>query len=392
MYDLIIVGGGPSGATAGRIAGKLGLKALIIEKEEFPRYKPCGGALSEHALSCLDIELPPSIIEKEVYGARICFKDQVIEHSKDYRLSVLVTRSKLDHFLLDRARETGTQVHTGEKVLEITEGDHVSVRTANSVYSSRFLIIASGAQGSLKHTVRRKDKKNEYGICIVTEVPEDNEAIDKYIKNAVELRFGVAGMGYGWIFPHNAYFSVGTGGLASRMQDPRGTMRKYLKDNGFNGEYQFNGHVIPCGGHKRDLVRGRSMLVGDAAGFVDAFTGEGLAYAIRSGRIAAEVVAEALDHENGPAHLKQYEKRCYADFGTHLRYSLIFASIMHRFPERAFNAFTRDVEVVDGFLDVVAFRKDYKQYLKWLILNFKPAWLFPARRPMCKRLYRDRCK
>jgi len=76
MYDVIIVGGGPSGASAGRRAGKLGLKALLLEKEKFPRYKPCGGALSEHAISYLDFELPQDIIEWEVTGAKVVFRDQ----------------------------------------------------------------------------------------------------------------------------------------------------------------------------------------------------------------------------------------------------------------------------------------------------------------------------
>ncbi|MCQ6962170.1 geranylgeranyl reductase family protein [Methanolobus chelungpuianus] len=375
MYDLIIVGGGPSGSAAARIAGKKGLKTLLIEKAAFPRYKPCGGALSEHAISFLDFELPGELIEREIFGARICFRDKVIERSKDYRLSVIVSRSKLDHFLLEKARETGIGVLNGEKVIDIKESeDCVTVRTAKASYESRYLILATGSQGTLKELVRKKDEKKEYGVCMVTEIPEANETIDRYISNAVELRFGVAGMGYGWIFPHERHYSVGTGGLASLLPDPRGTMKQYLQDNNFNGNYKLNGHVIPCGGYKRKLVNRRMMLVGDAAGFVDAFTGEGLAYAIRSGQIAGEVVADALASGEGPASLKGYEDKCHSEFGKHLRYSLYFASIMHRFPERAFSIFTREASVVDRFLEVVAFRMDYRQYMKWLIINFKPRW------------------
>ncbi|MDK2912745.1 MAG: hypothetical protein PWR29_1702 [Methanolobus sp.] len=380
MYDLIIVGGGPSGSAAARIAGKKGLKTLLIEKAAFPRYKPCGGALSEHAISFLDFELPEELIEREVFGARICFRDKTIERSKDYRLSVIVSRSKLDHFLLEKARETGIGILTGEKVIDIKESeDCITVRTAKASYESRYLILATGSQGTLKELVRKKDAKKEYGVCMVTEVPEANETIDRYISNAVELRFGVAGMGYGWIFPHEGYYSVGTGGLASLLPDPRGTMKQYLQDNNFNGNYKLNGHVIPCGGYKRKLVNRRIMLVGDAAGFVDAFTGEGLAYAIRSGQIAGEVLAEALASGEGPARLKDYEDKCHSEFGKHLRYSLYFASIMHRFPERAFSIFTQEASVIDRFLEVVAFRMDYRQYMKWLMLNFKPRWLLKGK-------------
>ncbi len=95
MYDVIIVGGGPSGASAGRRAGKLGLNALLLEKEEFPRYKPCGGGLSEHAISYLDFELPQDIIEWEVTGANVIFRDKLIKAHKDHRMFVLVSRRRI---------------------------------------------------------------------------------------------------------------------------------------------------------------------------------------------------------------------------------------------------------------------------------------------------------
>ena len=121
MYDVIIVGGGPSGASAGRRAGILGLNTLLLEKEDFPRYKPCGGALSVHAISYLDFELPEEVIEWEITGAKIIFKEQMIEAHKDYRLCTLVSRDIFDNFLLEKAKETGINVHTREKVLSCRE-------------------------------------------------------------------------------------------------------------------------------------------------------------------------------------------------------------------------------------------------------------------------------
>ncbi|TGC11402.1 geranylgeranyl reductase family protein [Methanolobus halotolerans] len=382
MYDLIIVGGGPAGSAAGRIAGKAGLKTLLIEKEEFPRYKPCGGALSDHAMSYLDFEIPGKLIEKEIYGSRICFSDQVIERFKDYRISVIVTRSKLDSFLLEKAQETGIEIIHGEKVTSLSNGsDHVTVRTKGSTYKSRFVILATGSQSPLKNTVRRKDKKREYGICIVTEVEEDNEAIDRYIRKSIEMRFGVSGMGYGWIFPHDNYYSVGIGGVANFLPDPNGAIREYLEENGFRGKYKLKGHVVPCGGYKRNLTDNRIILSGDAAGFVDAFSGEGLAYSIKSGQIAAEVISDVLSSSScaDMVQLKEYERRCYREFGEHLRYSLIFARIMHKFPKLTFNIFTKEEAIIDKFLEVAAFRLSYKQYLKWLLFNFRPGWLLKSR-------------
>jgi len=209
MYDLLIVGGGPSGSSAGRLAGQKGLKTLLIEKETFPRYKPCGGALSEQALSCLDFPLPESILEREVFGVRMHFKGSVIESYKKSRMATMVTRSALDSYLLEKGKEAGIEVKTGEKVLDYREKDSfVEIYTNEQTYRAKFVIIGEGSQGKLKSKIRKKDAKSEYGICIVTEVEKVNEKIDKYIPGAIEIHFDVMEMGYGWVFPHDNYYIV----------------------------------------------------------------------------------------------------------------------------------------------------------------------------------------
>ena len=105
MYDLVIAGGGPSGASAARRAAKNGLKTLLLEKETLPRHKPCGGALSEHALSCLDFPIPCEISEEEIYGVRVSYNGRSIIERKEYRLAVTVTRSRFD--LLPRSKGRG---------------------------------------------------------------------------------------------------------------------------------------------------------------------------------------------------------------------------------------------------------------------------------------------
>jgi geranylgeranyl reductase family protein len=372
MYDLIIVGGGPSGASAGRRAGKLGLNTLLLEKEEFPRYKPCGGGLTEHAISYLDFELPQEIIEWEVTGANVVFGDQLIKVHKDHRMSALVSRDEFDNFLLEKAKDTGIQVHTGEKVLYCKEmPDCVEVETEKQVYQAKFAIVAEGAHGLVKTCVRPTDTREEYGICVVTEIPAEESEIEERLGNAVELHFGVASGGYGWIFPHKTYYSVGIGGSVKDFPHPKEAMLNFLRKNGFNGEYKLHGHKIPAGGIKRKITGSRVLLSGDAAGFVDAFSGEGLAYAILSGQFAAEVIAGICLCGGNLKDLKKYESLCKAEFGTHLKYSLVFSKIMHRFPERTFKVFTSNNKMANKYLDVVDFRLNYKDYLGWCLLNSK---------------------
>jgi geranylgeranyl reductase family protein len=372
MYDVIIVGGGPSGASAGRRAGTLGLKTLLLEKEKFPRYKPCGGGLSEHAISYLDFELPQNIIEWEVTGANVIFRDQLVKAHKDHRMSVLVSRDKFDNLLLEKAKETGIQVHTGEKVLCCRETpDSVEVETEMNTYQAKFAIVAEGAHGLVKKCVRPADTRDEYGICVVTEIPAEESEIEERLGNAVELHFGVASGGYGWIFPHKTYYSVGIGGTVKDFPHPKESMLDFLRENGFNGDYKLHGHKIPIGGIKRKITGSRVLLSGDAAGFVDAFSGEGLAYAILSGQFAAEVISGICLRAGNLKDLRKYESLCQAEFGTHLKYSLVFSKIMHRFPDRTFKIFTSNEKMANKYLDVVDFRLNYKDYLGWCLLNFK---------------------
>jgi|LGVF01.1.fsa_nt_gb geranylgeranyl reductase family protein len=367
MYDLIIIGGGPSGSAAGRIAGKKGLKTLLIEKEIFPRYKPCGGALSEHAMSYLDFEIPGSMIERDIFGARVHFKNQVVEQYKDSRIAVLITRSILDNYLLEKAGETGIEIKMGEKVLEYQEkNDYVEVFTEDDTYKAKFIIIAEGSQGKLKYQIRRKDRKDEYAIGVVAEIEADNESIDRYIHNAIDFQFGRFKQGYGWIFPHGKYFSVGIGGLAKHLPHPKKTMLDFLNENNFHDDYKLHGHIIPAGGIKRRITSSRVVLSGDSAGFVDSFLGEGIAYAIRSGQIAVEVISKIILNNNDMETIKNYEIICKSEFIDNLNYSLIFVKLINSYPSLFLKIFTSN-KAIEKYLEVPAMETSYKSYIKWLI-------------------------
>lgn len=379
MYDLIIIGGGPSGSAAGRLAGNTGLKTLLIEKEIFPRYKPCGGAFSERAMSYVDFDIPQYIHERNVFGARVHFRGNFIEKLKEYRIATLVTRSVLDDYLLGKAKETGIEIKMGEKAISFKEDhEYVELYTDKEAYKARFVILAEGGQGNLKNRIRKKDRKNEYAICIVTEIEEENKKIDQYICNSIDIYFGIVNRGYGWIFPHEKYFSVGVGGLASDFTNPRRAMIDFLNVHGFTGKYKLKGHLVPVGGIERRTVSSRVVLSGDAAGFVDSFYGEGIAYAIRSGQIAVEVISRILN--NGVGLLSDYESFCRSEFGENLKYSLILSRMMHRFPRIFFKIFTSCEEVLDKYLEVPASKKTYRSYIKWLIPRVPKFLLFKSLR------------
>jgi geranylgeranyl reductase family protein len=372
MYDLIIVGGGPSGASAGRAAGKAGISTLLLEKEHFPRYKPCGGALSPYALSCLDCEIPEYLIERNISKVKIHYRELHTERQKDHSLALLVSRKAFDNFLLDKARETGITINLGEKVLDCEEREeYVEVKTSQNTYLAKFVLIAEGSEGALKYNVRSKrDRRTEYDLALVSEIPEEDEVIISRFPDLIDVQFGVAPGGYGWVFPHAGHYSVGVVGTAEHLENPKKVMRDFLQANGFSGEFYVHSHIIPVGGIKRKIVSTRILLSGDAAGFVDAFIGEGISYAIRSGQLAAETVAELVLYNRKLGGLKEYEARCKQDFGNFLVSSLKLKKLMHRFPEPSFRLALSREEILDKYLDEVVMNRSHKEYVRWLLLNF----------------------
>lgn len=371
MYDLIIVGGGPSGASAGRTAGKRGLLTLLLEKENFPRYKPCGGALSSYGLSCLDFKLPEYVIERNIPKIRVYFRGRFVEGMREPNLALLISRKVFDNLLLEKARETGIEIHTGEMVLDCVEKeDCVEVRTTDNTYLGRFVLISEGSCGTLKYKVRSRDKRTEYGLGLVSEIPDEDEVIRNRFPDTINIHFGIAQGGYGWIFPHEGYYSAGIVGTAKYLEHPKKVLLDFLQENGLSGDFPVHSHIIPLGGVKRKTVNSRLLLSGDAAGFVDAFSGEGMAYAIRSGQLAAEAVADLVMYNLKLNRLKVYESACRQEFGNYLASSLKLEKIMNRFPETSFKLAVSNREILDKYLEEVVANRDYKDYIHWLLLNF----------------------
>jgi geranylgeranyl reductase family protein len=365
VYDLIVVGAGPAGSSAARAAAKEGLQVLIMEKESFPRYKPCGGALSEKARSLLEFELPQSLCERVITGARVHYRDQETELHKDYPLSTLVTRGSFDAFLLEQAKGVGARMEKEKALAYDEKEDRVLVRGKKGIYSSRFLVISSGCQDGLKGGICRDGCRSAHGLCLVAEIEAEDGEIDQHLHSSLEIHFGVAPSGYGWVFPHRGYYSVGIGGLAGSFPHPRKAMLDFLRRLGFAEEERVHGHLLPLGRGRRRIASKRVFLAGDSAGFVDAFTGEGIRYALGSGRIAGQAAVEGLN--DGADAASVYRAGCWRDFGEDLRYAYLLARLMHSRPELFFPILLRETAVLDRFLGIAAGKTSYKEFMRWLL-------------------------
>jgi len=264
---------------------------------------------------------------------------------------------------LQKAEESGA-IHVTAKVLDYREADDcVLVSTKNGIYRARFLVVSSGCQDRLKDKIRGQSAKESMGICMVTEVEEDDSIVEERLNGFLDINFGVAEMGYGWIFPHKGYYSVGIGGLASRQMHARKIMMEFLKANGFPLNQRLHGHLIPQGGGGEMVARGRVLLTGDSAGFVDAFSGEGIYYALRSGQIAAQAIGEV------PASkvAETYQSRCKKEIGEELGYALQLSKMMHSHPNIFLRILASQDEVLDRYLEIATAKGSYKGFVRWLV-------------------------
>ena len=368
MHDVIVVGAGPSGSSAARRCAQLGLDTLLIDKQIFPRDKTCGGALSAEGISHLDFDLPDHLIERDVYGARIHYGPSCIEVKRPHRVAVTVSRADFDTYLLQQAKAAGATVRQGVRVAGIERNSHGMLVTAGDErFSGRLVIGSDGFNSVVARHVRRKHARHEYAVCMEARLPADDADVDAYIRQAVDIHFGGVPGGYGWVFPHRGHFSVGIGGLAHQLKNPREALHEFLRSAGFSTDVEARGWPVPAGGVRRRLVTDRVLLTGDAAGFVDTFLGEGLAYAIRSGQLAGEVAAEALTAGDCSARgLQRYVRRARRGFGDDLWYSLLFARLVHRFP--AFlKLLASNGRVLDKFLGIPCQQLTYRGFLTWLL-------------------------
>lgn len=364
-YDVIIAGAGPAGATCARICAKAGIRTLLLERETFPRPKPCGGALSARALVHLGFSLPSDLIERECFGVRVHYGKHTVEIRKDFRIAVMVNRENFDQYLAQQAVDAGAILHEGEQVQEVSlHRDRVEVVTGSGSYEARCLIGADGANSVVGKMVRPMFGRDEIAVALVGTVRMDDREIDARFDGMLDLYFGVTPLGYGWVFPHKGYSSVGVLGLASEFDAPPKVFSEFTASRGMTVARP-QGHTIPWGGFPRTVVGRRVLLAGDAAGFADPFHGEGMTGAILSGKLAAQAVVDGIKGKKDP--LTWYARECDRLIVGEMRIALQLARLRERYPKLFLQIFFSDRNALDKYLDIAAGKYDYRHFRRWLL-------------------------
>ncbi len=296
--DVIVVGAGPAGTMAAYELARRGVDVLILEKALFPRYKVCGGGLTSKIIGEIPFDISP-VIEREIVSVRFSFQfSNIFTRTSSDPLIYCTMREELDLFLLKQALSSGARIQHSEHISTLhQEGGGITVQTRTNTFHSRVVIGADGASSVVAQKCGlRKDLKS--GIAWEAEMDAEQEELERY-GQTVFLDWGTFPGGYGWIFPKHNHFSVGVGGPASLSRYLRSYNQTFTQSSGirFTGVRSMKAWPIPVKTKRGNFHNGHVIVAGDAAGLTDPLTGEGISYAILSGKIAGRSVFSYLQGE-----------------------------------------------------------------------------------------------
>ncbi|MFW9850986.1 MAG: NAD(P)/FAD-dependent oxidoreductase [Candidatus Thorarchaeota archaeon] len=331
MYEVAIVGAGPAGATAARYLAKLGHEVALIDKDTFPRDKPCGGGFSR---SIIDEFLYLKSRENEFLKG-IC-KVGVL-HSPNRQIELrgkvdmaVALRYDFDNILYESALENGVTPYLGNRVKSTSSyDDRIELDLSSGESIEAKVVFGCDGVGSIiarQFGLHKRWPSKMITACRVAEIPENETYIEDVYSTDKEYHFyaNLGGLpGYGWIFPKQETINVGLGVVGSHAQGLPNLFEKFIKLLERDELLPMNadlsgarGALVPTGGTIEQTVTDRCLLVGDSAGMVSPLTGGGIHYAMRAAKIAAYVVSNGLEFDQlDSAYLSRYQKLWQSDFG-----------------------------------------------------------------------------
>jgi geranylgeranyl reductase family protein len=288
-FDTIIVGAGPSGCAAAYDLAVAGCSVLLLDHLQFPRVKPCAGALTIKTVRALRYSVDPVVrtVATSIHVTRD-LSDPTELRSK-CPICWMTVRSEFDQFCLPQTMGVGAAFEVIDDLLSLEErDDHVLLRTGENEFLARFVIGADGANSKVR-LLLGDHKWFRRGLAIEAHAPLHKNA------RPMEIDFGVVPRGYGWSFHKGDHLNVGLYTEAQGIKLTRASLTEYLERK-FQCESfdHFVGHYLGIGGLHYTPEHKRILLVGDAAGMTDPLSGEGICNAIKSGQAAAKAILAEL--------------------------------------------------------------------------------------------------
>jgi menaquinone-9 beta-reductase len=337
-FDVVIVGAGPAGSSCAIKLANSGLKVALLDKASFPRDKTCGDALSVDVINQLSMLSETLAKDFSSFNNKIASYGVKIFSPNHHHVDIpfiykgeksngfISERIHFDNFLFQHVKTyPNISVFENCTVNKAEQKDNkVCITTSLGNFEANMIVGADGAHSVVsKHLADIKVEKQHYsaGLRIYYE-----GVSSFHDENFIELHFFKDILpGYLWVFPlANNRANVGIGMLSSAVAKKKVNLKEtlqnllqthpHLKDRFKNARplETVKGYGLPLGSKKRNISGERFLLTGDAAALIDPFSGEGIANAIRSGRVAAEHILKCFEqHTFSAAFNKAYDKEIY---------------------------------------------------------------------------------
>lgn len=328
VWDVVVVGAGPAGASAAYAAATAGRQVLLLEKAELPRYKTCGGGIIGPSRDCLPpgFELP---LRDRVHAVTFSLNGRLSRTRRSRQMLFgLINRPEFDAALADAAHGAGATLRTGTAVSRVEQhGPAVpDRRTVAVILATGETVLARavvGADGSASRIGAHVGVKlSQVDLGLEAEIPVPAPVAEDWA-GRVHIDWGPLPGSYGWVFPKGDILTVGV--ISARGEGS--ATKRYLDDfvarlglAGFEPSIS-SGHLTRCRSDDSPLSRGRVLVCGDAAGLLEPWTREGISYALRSGRLAGEWavrIAEAHDAVDARRQALNYAFAVKAGLGAEM--------------------------------------------------------------------------
>lgn len=334
MFDCIVVGAGPAGATAAYHLAKRGRSVLILEKASLPRYKPCGGGVSPAIAQWFDFDFTP-VIDNTIDKVQYTWKmdDPVEAELKMKEPMWMVKRDRFDNYLIEKAKEQGAQIQDSTEVTAIaSHNDGWRVTTSNGTYEAAYLIAADGSKGSMTKWLGFKPPQEFLGATleVKTAVPADKQ-------HTACFELGMLKNGFIWKLPKADGYSLSASCLRGKVkaEELKKQLTEYAKASGLNlANSSYNEYPLNLWTDNRTLHVNRAIIAGEAAAILDPLHGEGIRPSIFTGVKAAEAIDRAIAGD-GEA-LANYTQAIAQEWGSDMVLANRLAGLFYQFPKIAY--------------------------------------------------------